>query len=175
MTIQEKIQAGLVFFDGGTGTMLQEAGLAPGELPERWNLTHPEVIQNLHRAYLAAGCNIIKTNTFGANRLKLGDELAQIVLAGIQHAKAAITKTGQYVALDIGPLGKMLKPLGDLDFEDAVRVFAEVVRLGVQGGVDLILIETMNDAYETKAAVLAAKENSHLPVFVTNVYDERGN
>ena len=109
-----------------------------------------------------------------ANRLKLGDELAQIVLAGIQHAKAAITKTGQYVALDIGPLGKMLKPLGDLDFEDAVRVFAEVVRLGVQGGVDLILIETMNDAYETKAAVLAAKENSHLPVFVTNVYDERG-
>ena len=174
MTIQEKIQAGLVFFDGGTGTMLQEAGLAPGELPERWNLTHPEVIQNLHRAYLAAGCNIIKTNTFGANRLKLGDELAQIVLAGIQHAKAAITKTGQYVALDIGPLGKMLKPLGDLDFEDAVRVFAEVVRLGVQGGVDLILIETMNDAYETKAAVLAAKENSHLPVFVTNVYDERG-
>lgn len=174
MTIQEKIQAGLVFFDGGTGTMLQEAGLAPGELPERWNLTHPEVIQNLHRAYLAAGCNIIKTNTFGANRLKLGDELAQIVLAGIQHAKAAITKTGQYVALDIGPLGKMLKPLGDLDFEDAVRVFAEVVRLGVQSGVDLILIETMNDAYETKAAVLAAKENSHLPVFVTNVYDERG-
>lgn len=174
MTIQEKIQAGLVFFDGGTGTMLQEAGLAPGELPERWNLTRPEVIQNLHRAYLAAGCNIIKTNTFGANRLKLGDELAQIVLAGIQHAKAAITKTGQYVALDIGPLGKMLKPLGDLDFEDAVRVFAEVVRLGVQGGVDLILIETMNDAYETKAAVLAAKENSHLPVFVTNVYDERG-
>lgn len=174
MTIQEKIQAGLVFFDGGTGTMLQEAGLAPGELPERWNLTHPEVIQNLHRAYLAAGCNIIKTNTFGANRLKLGDELAQIVLAGIQHAKAAITKTGQYVALDIGPLGKMLKPLGDLDFEDAVRIFAEVVRLGVQGGVDLILIETMNDAYETKAAVLAAKENSHLPVFVTNVYDERG-
>ena len=174
MTIQEKIQAGLVFFDGGTGTMQQEAGLAPGELPERWNLTHPEVIQNLHRAYLAAGCNIIKTNTFGANRLKLGDELAQIVLAGIQHAKAAITKTGQYVALDIGPLGKMLKPLGDLDFEDAVRVFAEVVRLGVQGGVDLILIETMNDAYETKAAVLAAKENSHLPVFVTNVYDERG-
>lgn len=174
MTIQEKIQAGLVFFDGGTGTMLQEAGLAPGELPERWNLTHPEVIQNLHRAYLAAGCNIIKTNTFGANRLKLGDELAQIVLAGIQHAKAAITKTGQYVALDIGPLGKMLKPLGDLDLEDAVRVFAEVVRLGVQGGVDLILIETMNDAYETKAAVLAAKENSHLPVFVTNVYDERG-
>ena len=174
MTIQEKIQAGLVFFDGGTGTMLQEAGLAPGELPERWNLTHPEVIQNLHRAYLAAGCNIIKTNTFGANRLKLGDELAQIVLAGIQHAKAAITKTGQYVALDIGPLGKMLKPLGDLDFEDAVRVFAEVVRLGVQGGVDLIMIETMNDAYETKAAVLAAKENSHLPVFVTNVYDERG-
>ena len=174
MTIQEKIQAGLVFFDGGTGTMLQEAGLAPGELPECWNLTHPEVIQNLHRAYLAAGCNIIKTNTFGANRLKLGDELAQIVLAGIQHAKAAITKTGQYVALDIGPLGKMLKPLGDLDFEDAVRVFAEVVRLGVQGGVDLILIETMNDAYETKAAVLAAKENSHLPVFVTNVYDERG-
>ena len=174
MTIQEKIQAGLVFFDGGTGTMLQEAGLAPGELPERWNLTHPEVIQNLHRAYLAAGCNIIKTNTFGANRLKLGDELAQIVLAGIQHAKAAITKTGQYVALDIGPLGKMLKPLGDLDFEDAVHVFAEVVCLGVQGGVDLILIETMNDAYETKAAVLAAKENSHLPVFVTNVYDERG-
>ena len=142
MTIQEKIQAGLVVFDGGTGTMLQEAGLAPGELPECWNLTHPEVIQNLHRAYLAAGCNIIKTNTFGANRLKLGDELAQIVLAGIQHAKAAITKTGQYVALDIGPLGKMLKPLGDLDFEDAVRVFAEVVRLGVQGGVDLILIET---------------------------------
>ncbi len=174
MDIKRKIEEGLLFFDGGTGTMLQEAGLQSGELPETWNLTHPEVIRRLHRAYLESGCNILKTNTFGANRLKFGDRLEEVVLAGIRLAKQEIKTEDQYVALDMGPLGKMLKPLGDLDFEEAVSLFAEVVRLGVRGGVDVILIETMNDAYETKAAVLAAKENSDLPVFVTNVYDERG-
>ncbi|MBO5796887.1 MAG: homocysteine S-methyltransferase family protein, partial [Clostridia bacterium] len=177
MTLLERIQTGPVLFDGGTGTLLQERGLGPGELPETWNLSRPEEIVALHKAYLAAGANILKTNTFGANRLKFdGDTLPRIIDAAVQNARQAIAETGAnaFVALDIGPCGKLLKPLGDLDFEDAVALFAEVVRLGVAAGVDLILCETFTDAYETKAAVLAAKENSDLPLFVTNAYDEGG-
>ena len=179
MTFSEYLQNHLVYLDGGMGTLLQEKGLMPGEQPERWNLSHPDVITEIHRSYFDAGSNVVCTNTFGANSLKFSDEeLEQIITAAVDNAKAARnacrSDRDTFIALDIGPSGKLLKPLGDLDFEDAVSVFAKTVRLGVRCGVDLILIETMNDSYETKAALLAAKENSDLPVVVTNAYGEDG-
>lgn len=179
MTIREKLRAGLVYLDGGTGTLLQGMGLAPGELPELWNLLHPDRITALHRAYYEAGSNIVYTNTFGANPLKYdGKEgrpaLSEVVAAAITNARAAANEGEErYVALDIGPLGRMLAPLGDLPFEEAVALFAEIVKAGAKGA-DLVAIETMNDVYETKAALLAVKENCDLPVIVTNVYDEKG-
>ena len=173
MNILDKIKSSVTYFDGGMGTMLQDRGLAPGELPEHWNLSHREEIVAIHKEYLASGCNIIKTNTFGANRLKF-DNLEEIIKAGIDNAKTAVScfDGDRYVAFDLGPSGKMLKPLGDMEFEAAVELFADSIRIADKCGADLILIETMNDSYETKAAVLAAKENCALPVFVTNVYDE---
>ncbi len=172
MNIKELIKNQIVYFDGGMGTLLQERGLQPGELPETWNILHPEIITDIHRSYFEAGANIIKTNTFGANRLKF-DNLEEIITKAVENAnKARDGFENAYIALDIGPIGKMLKPLGDLDFEKAVEIFAETVKIGSKLNVDLILIETMNDSYETKAAVLAAKENSDLPIFVTTVYDE---
>lgn len=175
MSFLQFLQNNIVCLDGGMGTLLQARGLQAGGHPERWNLSHPDEITAIHRAYFDAGSNVVCTNTFGANTLKFAkDELKEIVCAAVQNARNAMTGGNQFVALDIGPTGKLLKPLGDLDFEDAVAVFAETVRLGVENGVDLILIETMNDAYETKAALLAAKENSTLPVIVTNAYGEDG-
>ena len=179
MRITDFLKNNIVFLDGGMGTLLQERGLAAGELPERWNIEHPEIVRSIHRAYFDAGSNIVNTNTFGANILKFSaEELDSIVKAAIENARAAakasISAQEKFVALDIGPTGRMLKPYGDLDFEDAVAVFAETVKLGVKYGADLILIETMNDGYETKAALLAAKENSELPVFVSNAYSEDG-
>ena len=177
MKILDYLKDNLLILDGGMGTLLQSAGLPSGELPERWNLTHPEVIQKIHRDYFEAGSNVVSTNTFGANLLKFSpDELDDIVRAAVENAKTA--KEGlvgeRFIALDIGPSGKLLKPYGDLDFEDAVALFAHTVKLGVKYGVDLIFIETMNDSYETKAALLAAKENSDLPVFVSNAYGADG-
>lgn len=179
MNIIDFLKNNIVFLDGGMGTLLQARGLKAGELPERWNLEHPEVIREIHRAYFDAGSNIVNTNTFGANILKFSaEELDSIVKAAIENAREAagssIGAQEKFVALDIGPTGRMLKPYGDLDFEDAVKVFAETVKLGVKYGADLIVIETMNDSYETKAALLAAKENSALPVFVSNAYSEDG-
>ena len=179
MKITEFLKNNIVFLDGGMGTLLQERGLGPGELPERWNLEHPEIIVDIHRAYFDAGSNIVNTNTFGANILKFSaDELDAIIKAAIKNARSAaessIGSQEKFIALDIGPTGKMLRPYGDLDFEDAVAIFAETVKLGVKYGADLIVIETMNDSYETKAALLAAKENSSLPVFVSNAYGEDG-
>lgn len=179
MKIQELIKNQIILLDGGMGTLLQAEGLAPGEYPERWNLTHPNIIQKLHTAYYDAGSNIVSTNTFGANSLKFApNELEEIINAAINHVKAAqnasVGKQNKYIALDIGPLGKLLKPYGELDFEDAVEIFAKTIRLGAKGGVDLIFIETMNDSLETKAALLAAKENCDLPVFVSNAYGEDG-
>lgn len=173
MNILEKIKASITYFDGGFGTMLQQRGLAPGELPELWNISHSDVITDIHRQYLQSGCNIVTTNTFGANRFKFSN-LEEIITAAVNNAKQAVSEFDgdRYIAYDIGSLGKMLKPLGDLDFEDAVAAFADGIKIAAKSGVDLILIETMNDAYETKAALLAAKENSDLPVFVTCVYDE---
>ena len=168
-----------VRLDGGMGTLLQKAGLAPGEHPERWCLTHPEEVEAIHRAYLDAGSHVVATNTFGANSIKFSEEeLDAIIGAAVgcaRRAAAASTREGEkFVALDVGPSGKLLRPLGDLDFEDAVALFSTTVRIGVRHGVDLILIETMNDCYETRAALLAAREACDLPVIVTNAYGEDG-
>ena len=179
MNFREYLNNNIVYLDGGMGTLLQAQGLRPGEHPERWNLSHPDIITSIHKSYFDAGSNVVCTNTFGANILKFAeDELENIIMAAVFNAKAAreqsVSKSEKFIALDIGPLGKLLKPLGDLDFEDAVSVFAKTVKLGVKYGVDLIIIETMNDSYETKAALLAAKENSTLPVIVSNAYGEDG-
>ena len=167
-----------IFFDGGTGSILQQKGLQPGELPETWNLLHPEKIIDLHLGYLEAGSHVYNTNTFGANRLKFPENLDAIVTAAVKLAKEARTRAGRendaYVALDIGPTGKLLEPMGDLSFDEAVDIFAEIVRIGAREGADLVLIETMNDSYEAKAAALAAKENCDLPVFITCVFDGSG-
>ena len=162
-----------LYFDGGTGTVLQARGLLSGEAPENWNLTHPEEILSLHRAYLDAGCHIIKSNTFGVNSLKYPDTYGALIDAAMALARRAVEgREDAYIAFDVGPLGRLLEPLGTLPFEKAVAVFSDGIRLAEKSGADLILIETMNDSYETKAAVLAAKEVSSLPVVVTNAYDE---
>lgn len=179
MNFRNFLKENIVRLDGGMGTLLQAEGLAAGELPERWNVTHPDVVTAIHKAYYEAGSHVVSANTFGANILHYSpEELEQVVAAAVANARAAQTQAAvdhpTYVALDVGPTGRLLKPLGDLDFEDAVEVFAATVRLGVKYGVDLILIETVNDCYETKAAVLAAKENSDLPILVSNAYGEDG-
>ena len=179
MNFKDFLKENIVYLDGGMGTLLQERGLKLGEYPERWNLTHAEEIIDIHKAYYDAGSNVVSANTFGANSLKFSDaELEEIIKAAVLNAKKAKEQArstkDRFIALDIGPTGKLLKPLGDLDFEDAVEVFAKTVRLGAKYGVDLIFIETMNDSYETKAALLAAKENCDLPVFVSNAYNEDG-
>lgn len=173
MNIRDEFGKRMLFFDGGMGSLLQEKGLKQGELPETWNLKKPEELIRIHREYLEAGADIVLANTFGANRFKY-DNLDEIIAAGISNAKTAVRESGKkaYVALDMGPTGKLLKPMGTLDFEEAVSVYAEVVRAGEKAGADLILIETMSDTYELKAAVLAAKENSSLPVMATVVFDE---
>lgn len=184
MNILDRINSGLFYMDGGTGSYLQSKGLKPGELPELWNIRRPDVITELGKSYYESGSHMICTNTFGVNRLKFSGEngspsVDEIVKAAYACAdcarKTAIGgQTDKFIALDVGPLGKMLEPLGDLPFEEAVSIFSETIKAGVSAGVDCIVIETMNDAYETKAAVLAAKECCDLPVFVTNVYDESG-
>lgn len=176
MDIRTFMKDNLVVLDGGMGTLLQQRGLAAGERPETWNLTHADVIVDIHRAYYESGSNIVVTNTFGANLFHYSkEELEKIIPAAILNAKTASGNAEcRFVALDIGPLGKMLAPYGDLAFEDAVEVFATSIRIGVSAGADLIFIETMTDGYETKAALLAAKENSNLPVFVSNAYSENG-
>lgn len=179
MNFSDFLKSNKVYLDGGMGTLLQERGLAPGEHPESWNITHTEIITEIHKSYFDAGSNVVSTNTFGANALKFSErELEEIIQAAFINARRAREsssgKQEKFIALDIGPSGKLLKPYGDLDFEDAVELFAKTVRLGAKHGADLIIIETMNDSYETKAALLAAKENSDLPVIVTNAYGEDG-
>lgn len=182
MKIRERLGKELLFFDGGMGTLLQEAGLLPGELPEVWNITHAEKITGIHQAYYEAGSDIVLTNTFGANACKFHDkdrELRQVIEAAVANAKRAQVLSGReeestYVALDMGPTGKLLAPMGDLSFEEAYEAFKEAAVIGEACGVDFIHIETMSDAYEVKAAVLAAKENTKLPVFVTLIFDEKG-
>lgn len=182
--ILEVIRQRVVFFDGGMGSLLQAKGLKPGELPETWNITHPDILCKVHQEYLEAGCDVLTTNTFGANGLKFGrdgshgDEgysVSEVVTAAVRNARTAVTNCKRgYIALDLGPTGKLLKPLGDLGFHEAYDLYKEVVLAGSRAGADLILVETMSDGYEAKAAVLAAKENCDLPVFVTMIFDSAG-
>lgn len=179
MDILSYLKNNILVLDGGMGTLLQAKGLKVGEHPERWNFTHAEEIINIHKEYFDSGSNVVSTNTFGANALKFSEqELESIVKCAVENAKIARSRSKsqieKFIALDIGPTGKMLKPYGELDFETAVEIFSKTVKLGVKYGVDLVVIETMNDSYETKAAVLAVKENSNLPVFVTNAYGKDG-
>ncbi len=179
MNVQEFLQSNILLLDGGTGTLLQSAGLPLGELPERWNITHASVVEKIHRDYFDAGSHVVCTNTFGANGLKFSDgELEEVIAAAVENAQRArenaTSSQPKFIALDIGPCGKLLKPYGDFAFEEAVSLFAKTVKIGVKCGVDLIYIETMGDSLETKAAVLAAKENSDLPVFVSCAYGEDG-
>lgn len=179
MKILDYLKENIVYLDGGMGTLLQKRGLKPGELPERWNVSHPDEIIDIQKSYFDAGTNIICTNTFGANSLKYSDEeLEAVITAAVDNArKAKELSTGtqeKFIALDIGSMGKLLEPYGDFEFEAAVEVYAKTVRIGAKCGVDLVYIETMNDSYDTKAALLAAKENCDLPVFVSNAYGEDG-
>lgn len=169
----------VVMLDGGMGTLLQAQGLRPGELPERWCITKPEAVTAVHRAYFDAGSNVVATNTFGANILKYSEaELSDIITAAVgcaRRAAAECERAGErFVALDIGPTGRLLAPLGDLDVEDAIAVFRKTAALGAAAGVDLILVETMNDAYETRAALIGVREACDLPIVVTNAYGADG-
>ncbi|MCL2213189.1 MAG: homocysteine S-methyltransferase family protein, partial [Oscillospiraceae bacterium] len=172
-----KLGKELLVLDGAMGTMLQSKGLTIQEVPEIWNLTNPDAVLEIHRAYAQAGCDIISTNTFGANSLKLNDtghSVGEVVTSAVALARRGADTTGALVALDIGPTGKLLAPMGDLDFEQAVNIFATTVKAGASAGADLILLETMSDTYEIKAAMLAAKENCDLPILVTVTLDEAG-
>ena len=176
-SLLERLGHEYLFCDGGTGSFLQEHGLAGGELPETWNTAHPEVILELYESYLRAGADIFNTNTFGLNSLKFPGRVEELMNAAVSLAKQARENTGRedaYIAIDMGPTGKLLEPMGDLSFDRAVELFAEVAVAGKKAGGDLVLIETMSDSYEAKAAVLAVKENTKLPVIVTTVYDQKG-
>lgn len=180
MNFRDFLKDNIVILDGGTGTVLHSRGLKAGESTESWNLTHPEEIIRLHKEYYDAGSNVVFTNTFGATALKYDDEtLEKIIASAVDSAKKAKElsngKQEKFIGFDIGSLGVLLKPFGELDFEDAVSAFAKVIKLADKYGVDLIGIETMNDGYETKAALLAIKENCNLPVMVSNAYSADGN
>lgn len=178
MDIRRKLRdREIIRLDGGMGTMLQAAGLKLGENPETLNILHPEVVKGVHSAYFAAGSQIVYTNTFGANAHKLRRtpySVEEIVTAGVAIAKEAAEPYGGMVGLDIGPLGELLEPMGTLRFEEAYELFTQQVRAGVKAGADMIAIETMTDLYEMKAALLAAKENSDLPVFATMSFEKNG-
>ncbi len=180
MKLKERLARERLILDGGSGTMLTAAGLPAGTPTEKWNLQNPDAVEAVNLAYFKAGSQIVCANTFGTNPLKYdADTLENMIRNALGAAQNARRRAGfsaetHYIALDIGPLGQLLSPFGNLLFEDALAAFAQVVRLGVRYGADLIFIETMNDCLETKAAVLAAKENCDLPVFAANVYDERG-
>ncbi len=164
---------GFLIFDGAMGTSLQKYGLSAGELPEMLNFSHPETVAKIHKEYLEAGADVVTCNTFGANRLKLGEKatVESVVTAAVKIAKDAGAKC---VALDLGPTGQVLEPIGTLSFEEAYDLYKEQVAAGVKAGADMVIIETMSDLLETKAAVLAVKENSSLPLFVTMTFGEDG-
>lgn len=172
--ITELMRERRIYLDGGTGSVLQSQGLKPGEAPELWNLTNPDKILALYNSYLNAGSDVFNTNTFGVNKEKY-DNYAELITAAIDIAHKAVEgRKEKYIAFDMGPTGKLLEPLGDLSFEDCVDIYAANINVAKNLGVDLVIIETMNDSLETKAALLAVKENCDLPVFVMNVYDEGG-
>ena len=164
-----------ILLDGAMGTMLQKHGMKPGTVPEFLNITDPQMLIDIHKAYVESGSQIIYANTFGANRFKLEGSpytVEQIVTAAVKNARTAIGSTNAYVALDLGPLGKLLEPSGTLTFDEAYDCYKELVDAGVKAGADLAVIETMTDLLETKAALLAVKENSALPVLVTMTFEE---
>ncbi|MGN0854866.1 MAG: homocysteine S-methyltransferase family protein [Kiritimatiellia bacterium] len=175
MTVRKLLARGRVFLDGAMGTQLQLRGLTPGEIPELWNVTRPGDVRAIHKSYFDAGADIVYANTFGANPAKYhgAAPLAEVIAAAIAQAKA-VAPAGKFVALDVGPTGRLLKPAGDFEFDDAYAAFAEQIRLGAAAGADLIVLETFNDTYELKAALLAAKENSDLPVIATVALSEDG-
>ena len=193
MSLSELMKRGPLFLDGGMGSLLQAQGLMPGEAPETWNLTYPEKITAIHRAYYEAGSHLVMANTFGVHPLRYPiDECERMIRAAVNCVKEAREesrttphppasghlplegKAERFIGLDVGPCGKLLKPLGTVDFEEAVGYYAQIVRMGVESGVDCIFIETMNDSQETRAALLAAKENCDLPVLVSNAYGADG-
>lgn len=168
----------ILFLDGGMGTQLQGKGLQPGEMPEAWNVSRPKDILTVHEEYFKAGADIVYANTFGANPAKYHGSapIEDVIAAGVSIAREAATTVGgkRGVALDIGPTGRLLKPFGDFEFDAAYDAFAEQVRIGEKAGADLAVIETMGDTYELKAAVLAARENSSIPIFATVALGEDG-
>ena len=179
MNLREMLKAGPFYLDGGMGSLLQARGLKPGEAPENWNLTHPREITEIHREYYEAGSQMVMTNTFGVHPQRYSpEECEQMIRAAFacadQARREARSGGDKFIGLDIGPCGKLLRPLGTLDFEDAVQGFALVVRIGAACGADCIVIETMNDSSETRAALLAAKESCDLPVLVSNAYGGDG-
>ena len=175
MKLEELLGKRLIFVDGGMGTMLQAAGLTGGEAPERWNLTHPETVAEVHRAYLAAGCDIVTANTFGATGARFGAELQKVIQAGVKLARQGVEEAGHgFAAFDMGPTGKLLAPYGELPFQEAVSLYRQAAAWGAEAGADLIIIETMGDPYEMKAAVLGAREACDLPILATMMADANG-
>ncbi len=186
MDFREFLHDNFVILDGGLGSLLQKRGLKPGQKPETFNILHPEILLDIHKAYYDAGSNVVNANTFGANPFNYPDEkeLREVIEEAIKIVKQAAklsdegsaesAKRPKFVSLDIGSLGQLLKPYGALEFEDAVAAFAKIVKIGAAAGADLVSIETMNDCLETKAALLAVKENCDLPVIVTDAFDENG-
>jgi len=167
----------VLILDGAMGTVLQQRGLPPGGQPELLNLTNPDLLRSVYRDYIAAGSQVIYANTFGANALKLrrtGYSVEEIVTAAVSVAREAAAGTETLVALDVGPLGELLEPMGSLSFERAYGLFREMMEAGVKAGADLIVIETMTDLSEARAALLAAKEHTDLPVFVTMSFEANG-
>jgi len=175
MNLKALIAARRLIVDGGMGTLLQAMGLPASQRPETWNIEHPERVESVHRRYLEAGCDIVTCNTFGANALHFGADTEAIIRAGVSIARQAVEKAGHgWVAMDLGPTGKLLQPFGDLPFEEAVSLYRQAAQAGAEAGADLIIIETMADSYELKAAVLGAKEACDLPVVATLMMNENG-
>ena len=181
MGIKEYLKDNLLIFDGAMGTMLQKEGLPIGDNPEIFGMKNPDKLLKIHKKYLEAGSNVLTTNTFGCNELKvtkLGYTVEEVIDNAIKVAKQAIEESDKskprFVALDIGPIGEMLEPMGTLSFDKAYEIFKRQAIQGEKSGADLIIIETMMDLYEAKAAVLAAKENTNLPVICTMTFDENG-
>ncbi|GAA0181368.1 homocysteine S-methyltransferase family protein [Clostridium sediminicola] len=174
MDFKKYLNENFVVFDGAMGTMLQNSGLKLGDIPEIYNITHPKIIRNIHKRYIEAGADVVTTNTFQANELKLGEcpySLEEVIESGVKLAKESGAK---WVALDIGPLGQLMEPMGTISFGRAYEIFKRQIVAGVKAGADIILIETISDLYEAKAAVLAAKENSSLPILCTMTFQEDG-
>jgi len=177
--LKDRLGKEVIIFDGAMGTVLQQRGLKAGDVPEKLNIEKSKEIIDIHKSYLKAGAEILTTNTFGANALKMEEidySVEEVIAAGVENAKAAVLESGleAAVALDMGPLGELLEPMGSLTFDEAYNLYQQQVLVGVEYGADLIHIETIADLYEARAAVLAAKENSNLPVFCTLTFEEDG-